>query len=88
MYGRASGPVPPIDPASLGRGSLYLTSVNLDDYTSDREELLWRAGEVLSWVASGEITLSIGGTFPLADAVEAHRQLESRRSTGKLLLIP
>jgi NADPH2:quinone reductase len=72
-YGRASGPVPPVDPASLGKGSLFLTSVNLDDYVADREQLLWRAGEVMSWVASGELKLRIGGTFPLAEAVEAHR---------------
>ena len=56
--------------------------------TADREELEWRASEVFGWVASGELKLRIGGTFPLAEAAEAHRQLESRLSTGKLLLIP
>ena len=87
-YGQASGPVPAVDISRLGRGSLFLTSVHLNDYTADREELLWRAGEVMGWVASGELQLRIGGTFPLAEAAEAHRQLEERQSTGKLLLIP
>ena len=88
MYGQASGPVPPIDIARLGRGSLFLSSVHLDYYVADREQLLRRAGEVMGWVASGELKLRIGGTFPLAEAVEAHQQLEVRQSTGKLLLIP
>ena len=88
MYGQASGPVPPLDVARLGRGSLFLSSVHLDYYVADREQLLWRAGQVMGWVASGELKLNIGGTFPLAEAVEAHRQLEGRQSTGKLLLIP
>ncbi len=88
MYGRASGPVPPIDVASLGRHSMFLGTAQLNDYTATREELVWRAGEVMGWVASGELKLRIGGTFPLAEASEAHRQLEGRQSTGKLLLIP
>ena len=88
LYGQSSGPVPPIDTAILARGSVFLTRPSLFDYTADREDLLWRAGEVLGWVSSGELKLRIGGTFPLADAAEAHRQLESRASTGKLLLIP
>ena len=88
LYGQASGPVPPLDVASIARGSVFLTRTSLSDYTVDRQELLWRAGEVLGWVASGELKLRIGGTFPLADAAEAHRQLEGRQSTGKLLLIP
>jgi NADPH2:quinone reductase len=88
LYGQASGPVPPVDPARLQRGSLYLARAGLGDYTADREELEWRASEVLGWVASGALKLRIGGTFPLAEAAEAHRQLESRLSTGKLLLIP
>ena len=88
LYGQSSGPVPPIDTASLARGSVFLTRPSLFDYTADREDLLRRAGEVLGWVSSGELKLRIGGTFPLADAAEAHRQLEGRESTGKLLLIP
>ena len=88
LYGQASGPVPTVATASLQRGSVFLTRPGLADYTADREELLWRAAEVFGWVASGELKLRIGGSFPLADAGEAHRQLEGRKTTGKLLLIP
>ena len=88
LYGQASGPVPPVSPTALSRGSVFLTRPALGDYTADRQALLWRAGEVLDWVASGKLKLRIGGTFPLAEAPEAHRQLEGRHTTGKLLLIP
>ena len=89
LYGQASGPVPPVDTARLySGGSLFLTRPSLLDYTATREELLRRAGEVLGWARSGELKVNIGGTFPLADAAEAHRQLEGRQSSGKLLLIP
>ena len=87
LYGQSSGPVSPVAPGSL-RGSSFLTRPSLVDHTATREELEWRAGEVLSWVASGELKVHVGGEFPLADAAEAHRQLEGRLSTGKLLLIP
>ena len=87
LYGQSSGPVPTVAPVSL-RASSYLSRPTLTDYTDNREELEWRAGEVFSWVASGELKLRIGGEFPLAEAAEAHRQLEGRHSTGKLLLIP
>ena len=88
FYGQSSGPAPPVSRGALARGSVFLTCPGLTDYTADREELLWRAGEVLDWVASGQLKLRIGGTFPLAEANEAHRRLESRETTGKLLLIP
>ena len=89
VYGASSGPVPPVDTTSLyNGGSLFLTRSSLLDYIDTREDLLWRAGEVLSWAKSGELKVNIGGTFTLADAAEAHRQLEGRHSTGKLLLIP
>ena len=89
LYGQASGPVPPVETARLySGGSLFLTRPSLLDYTATREELLWRAGEVLEWAGSGEIKVNVGGTFPLSDAAEAHRQLEGRHSTGKLVLIP
>ena len=87
LYGQASGPVPPLDLASL-LGSMFLTRTFLSNYTADREELLWRAGEVLGWVASGELKLRVGGTFPLSETAEAHRLMEGRLTTGKLLLIP
>ena len=88
LYGQASGAVPPLDTARVGDGSRFFTRPSLYDYTADREELLWRAGEVLAWVASGELKLRLWGDFPLADAAEAHRRMESRETTGKLLLIP
>ena len=86
LYGAASGPVPPVESRTLG--SRYLTRPSLGDYTATRDELVWRAGEVLGWVKSGELKVRIRGTFPLSNAQEAHRQLEGRLSTGKLLLIP
>jgi NADPH2:quinone reductase len=89
LFGQSSGPVGPIDPAVLAqKGSLFLTRPSLAHYAATREELLWRAGDVLGWVAAGELKLRIDRTFPLAEAAEAHRQLEGRKTTGKVLLIP
>ena len=89
LYGQSSGPVAAFDPAILAqKGSLFLTRPSLAHYAASREELLWRAGELLSWVAAGELKLRIDKTFPLAEASEAHRQLEGRLTTGKVLLIP
>jgi len=88
LYGQASGPVPPIDPRILGAGSRFLTRPGLADYTVTREELEQRAGDVLGWVKSGELKLRVEHVFPLSQAPEAHRQLESRATTGKVLLIP
>jgi NADPH2:quinone reductase len=68
--------------------SLFLTRPNLNHHILTREELLKRAGEVLGWIQKGQLKLRVGATFPLADAAEAHRQLEGRRTTGKVLLIP
>ena len=67
---------------------MFLTRPNLGDYTSTREELLQRADEVLDWVQTGQLKLHIGLTLPLSQAAEAHRQLESRQTTGKILLLP
>jgi NADPH2:quinone reductase len=88
LYGQASGPVPPIESGVLRNGSLFLTRPSLGDYTATREELLHRANEVLAWVNSGELKLHIGLTLPLSKAAEAHRQLEGRQTTGKILLMP
>jgi len=89
LFGQSSGPVPSFDPALLAqKGSLFLTRPSLAQYTLTREELLWRAGDVLKWVSSGELRLRIEKSFPLAEAAEAHRQLEGRKTTGKVLLIP
>jgi NADPH2:quinone reductase len=89
LYGAASGPVPPVDPMQLERaGSLFLTRPTLRHYTARREDLLARAGEVFGWVAEGKIDVRIGGRYPLEDARTAHEDLEGRRTTGKLLLLP
>lgn len=89
LFGQASGPVPPVDLGILaGKGSLYVTRPTLGHYVATREELLRRAGDVLGWVQAGELTLRIEHTFPLARSAEAHRALEGRRTTGKVLLIP
>jgi NADPH:quinone reductase len=89
LFGQSSGPVEPFDPAILAqKGSLFLTRPSLAQYTLTREELLWRANDVLGWVAKGEIKIRIDRTFSLADAATAHKELESRRTTGKVLLNP
>jgi NADPH2:quinone reductase len=89
LYGQSSGPVAPFDPQLLNmKGSLFLTRPNLAHYISTRDELLTRAGEVLGWVQSGKLKLRIGATFRLRDAAEAHRALEGRATTGKVLLTP
>ncbi len=88
LYGQSSGPVPPFDVNQLSaKGSLFLTRPTLLHYTSTREELLMRAHDVLNSISAGTLRLRIGATFPLADAAEAHRQLEGRKTTGKVLLI-
>jgi NADPH2:quinone reductase len=87
LFGQSSGPVPPFDPSILNaKGSLFLTRPGLPNYLLTREELLWRAGDVLGWIASGALKLRIGHTYPLADAAAAHRDLEGRKTTGKVLL--
>ncbi len=89
LFGAASGPVPAFDPAVLSaKGSLFLTRPSLQHYVATRPELLARAGDVLSWVAAGELTLRIDRELPLTDAAGAHRALEGRQTSGKLLLIP
>jgi NADPH2:quinone reductase len=89
LFGQSSGPVPPFDPNILnGKGSLFLTRPSLAHYLLTREELLWRAGDVLNWVTSGKLKVRIDRTYPLAEAAAAHRDLEGRKTAGKLLLIP
>ncbi len=87
LFGQSSGPVPPFDAAILNaKGSLFLTRPSLGHYLLTRQELLWRAGDVLGWVASGQLKLRIDRTYPLAEAASAHRALEGRQTAGKLLL--
>ncbi len=88
-FGNASGPVPPFQPLLLSqKGSIFLTRPTLMHYCATREELLWRAGDVLSWVRAGSLKVRIERSYPLAEAAEAHRALESRATAGKLLLLP
>jgi NADPH2:quinone reductase len=89
LFGQSSGVVPPFDPLLLLRnGSLFLTRPTIGHYTASRDELVWRAGEVLGWVSDGSLGVRIDRKVPLADAGEAHRALEERRTTGKVLLVP
>lgn len=89
LFGQSSGSVAPFDPQVLAQGgSLFLTRPTLFDYIATRADLLSRAGDVLSWIADGRLKLRIGREFPLSEAAEAHRALEGRRTTGKVLLIP
>ena len=87
LFGQSSGPVPPFDPGILNaKGSLFLTRPSLMHHVATREELLWRAGDVFNWIAAGKLKLRIDHTYPLADAAAAHRDLEGRRTAGKLLI--
>lgn len=89
LYGASSGQVPPIDPQVLNRkGSLFLTRPTLGHYTRDRAELMSRAHDVFAWVASGRLKVRIGGRYSLEEARLAHEDLQGRRSTGKLVLMP
>ena len=88
LFGGSSGAVPPFDLIQLStRGSLYITRPTLKDYTATREDLELRAGDVLRWVADGSLKLRMEHSYPLAEAAQAHRDLEARRTTGKVLLI-
>lgn len=89
LYGAASGRVPPFDPMRLeNEGSLYLTRPSIRHYTATREELLSRAGDVFRWLEEGKLDVRIGGRYPLADARRAHEDLEARRTSGKLIVLP
>jgi NADPH:quinone reductase len=89
LYGQSSGPVAPVDPQTLAaRGSLFLTRPTMHHYVATRDELLSRAKDLFAWVREGKLHVRIDRTFPLADAADAHRALESRTTTGKLVLIP
>ncbi|MCX6606182.1 MAG: quinone oxidoreductase [Acidobacteria bacterium] len=86
-FGNASGPVPPVEPLLLSaKGSLFLTRPTLAHHVATREELLWRAGDVLSWIANGDLRLRVHKTYALSEAREAQEDLASRKTTGKLLL--
>jgi NADPH2:quinone reductase len=87
LFGQSSGPVAPLDPQLLNRkGSLFLTRPTLGHHVATRDELLRRAGDLFDWIACGALTVRVGAELPLAQAAEAHRLLESRQTTGKVLL--
>ena len=89
LFGGASGPVPPVDPQRLNAGgSLFLTRPTMAHYLRDATERRWRADEVFAAAADGSLKVRIGGRYPLAEAAQAHRDLEGRRTTGKVLLVP
>jgi NADPH2:quinone reductase len=89
LFGAASGQVPPFDPQRLNSaGSIFLTRPTLAHYIATRDELLWRARELFEAVAAGTLDVRIGARFALADAAQAHRALEGRATTGKVLLLP
>ena len=89
LFGGASGAVPPFDLIRLSTmGSLYVTRPTMKDYVATREDLVQRARDVFRWIADGSLRLRIAHTYPLAEAAQAHRDLESRKTTGKLLLLP
>ena len=88
LFGQSSGFVEPMAPNDLARGSYFLTRPGLGHHTRTREELLWRANDVLGWIESGEVKLHIGGAYALTEAAEAHRALASRQTMGKLVLLP
>ena len=89
LYGASSGQVPPFDLQRLNSGgSLFVTRPTIAHYTAEREELLWRAREVLGAVADGTLRVEIGGRYGLDEAAQAYRDLEGRRTTGKLLIVP
>ncbi|KOX17619.1 NADPH--quinone reductase [Saccharothrix sp. NRRL B-16348] len=89
LFGASSGAVPPLDPMRLNKaGSVFLTRPSLAAYVATREEQEWRTGELFAAVLDGSLAVRIGGRYPLAEARRAHEDLEGRRTTGKLLLIP
>lgn len=89
LYGMSSGPVPPVDPAKLSeKGSLYMARTTLAHFTATREELIARTSALFAMIAAGSLKVQIAGKYPLAEAAEAHRELEARHLAGKLLIIP
>lgn len=89
LYGQSSGPVTPVNPQVLNqKGSLFLTRPGLNAYVATREELEWRCNDLFSWMLDGELEVRIDQAFPLADAADAHRYMEARKTKGKVLLIP
>ena len=89
IFGQASGPVPPFDTSILNaKGSLTLARPSLTHNVASHADVLWRAGDLFNWLAQGNLKVTIGEIYRLSQAADAHRKLESRKSTGKILLVP
>jgi NADPH:quinone reductase len=89
LFGAASGPVPPVDPQRLNAaGSVFLTRPMLAHFTRTGQEFSWRADELFAAVASGAINIRVGGSYPLAEATRAHQDLQGRKTTGSIVLLP
>ena len=88
LFGQSSGPVTSFEPSRLAKNGVFLTRPSLGHYTHTREELLGRAKDVLGWIAGGRLRLRIDRELPLTEAAEAHRLLEGRKTSGKVLLVP
>lgn len=89
LFGQSSGPVPPFDPNVLNsKGSLYLTRPGLGHYIADRDELMWRAGDILNWISDGSLKVRVDRVFPLSEVAQAHQALEARQTTGKVVIQP
>jgi NADPH2:quinone reductase len=89
LFGQSSGPVSPVNPGILSmKGSLYLTRPALGSYTAKRDELVWRAGDILNWIAGGKLKIRIDSVIPLKEVAKAHQALEGRKTAGKVLLTP
>ncbi len=89
LFGAASGPVPPVDPQRLNAaGSVYLTRPNLVHFIRTPDEFSWRAGELIDAIADGSLSITVGGHYPLAEARRAHEDLQGRRTTGSIVLVP
>ena len=89
LFGAASGPVPPFDPQRLNAaGSVFLTRPTLAHYTRTADEFAWRAGELLDAIAAGTINITVSERYPLADAAQAHRDLQGRKTVGSVVLVP
>ncbi len=89
LFGAASGPVPPVDPQRLNAsGSVYLTRPMLAHFTRSEQEFAWRAGELFDAIAAGSISVTVSRRYPLADAAQAHRDLQGRKTVGSIVLVP
>jgi NADPH:quinone reductase len=88
-FGNSSGPAPAVEPLTLmQKGALFLTRPTLAHYSATREELEWRAGDILRWIQEKKLTVRIGNSYPLSETAQSHRDLEGRQTAGKLILIP